>query len=1098
MKIRKLLPITIILLLLTLSMTQLAIANAPVNIPDPNLRAAIENALGKAQGARITPADMRKLKKFFASGDDIQDLTGIEAATNLKQLGFQNNRISDVSPLAGLKKLQYLNLAHNQLSDISSLADLQFLRRLILSNNRISDVSPLASLEKLKELVLDHNQISDFSPIAGLIPNLVTYRNAEQTPKLNDNELVNIPDPALRAAVDKVNIPDPNLRRVIAKTLNKPVDGRLTQEDMKRLGELRVLRQPIRNLTGLEFAINLKSLVLRINGIRDVSPLANLINLEKLVLADNAITDVSPLENLRNLTTLNLTGNPITDVSPLVGLRDGGTEIMGVTFTTTYDDEFLSSVGMWCATPDPDAPLSIPTVLPDISTVLRAVGKPGELLEAAGIKAYFWWAEDSVAPSDSDDDGVVVTVRFMNGTPLQKARVKKFVPQWAQYAELRFIFIEDDRPSDIRVWFERRGFRSKSYVGTGANYFKGQPTLWLGAGYGKKNPQDPLDADPDLPPSGTILHEFGHALGLLHEQTNPSATIRDVFDMDLLREIVTDQKKRRGLTGKALNDAVDEELCRNYSMLVTQELCNQYNIDVFDRDEWTRTNYTEFDPESIMLYPGLPLKTGAKTAANYQLSQTDKGFIGSLYPKEGTINKIEVRVNGKDATQTSPVLSPVSSSIVKVVTGSRHTIVVTIRDRGDRVLSNVPVSISADGDAPIIFDQNVINTGPTGIGATILFRSTGWNQNARLQVKAGDLTQNVSIYVTQPPPKRLEVTLKSSKNPSSYRVTSRDQVPISVRVFGEGHSRPLSNVLVSLSSSGSASITFSLASLNLGSRASLNTGPNGTSATATVTFKGVNASGSLKVRAEGLSHNVSIYVDGRNVVQDTNLSVSFTFYSGKGAILECAFGGRDRNWTSTDSFDFTRICRGTVVESSIKTTTVYASHAADLTGEKHILAKNSNYVWWSGKTVYMRAKMLEHCDNRKKLTMNVKAICRNKKIVGAPALTDVLSTLWQELSEVPAETALLLNYPNPFNPETWIPYHLAEPADVTLSIYAADGKLVRTLALGYQSAGVYESKSRAAYWDGRNAFGERVASGLYLYTFTAGEFTATGRMLILK
>ena len=142
--------------------------------------------------------------------------------------------------------------------------------------------------------------------------------------------------------------------------------------------------------------------------------------------------------------------------------------------------------------------------------------------------------------------------------------------------------------------------------------------------------------------------------------------------------------------------------------------------------------------------------------------------------------------------------------------------------------------------------------------------------------------------------------------------------------------------------------------------------------------------------------------------------------------------------------------------------------------------------------------MLEHCDNRKKLTMNVKAICRNKKIVGAPALTDVLSTLWQELSEVPAETALLLNYPNPFNPETWIPYHLAEPADVTLSIYAADGKLVRTLALGYQSAGVYESKSRAAYWDGRNAFGERVASGLYLYTFTAGEFTATGRMLILK
>ena len=96
------------------------------------------------------------------------------------------------------------------------------------------------------------------------------------------------------------------------------------------------------------------------------------------------------------------------------------------------------------------------------------------------------------------------------------------------------------------------------------------------------------------------------------------------------------------------------------------------------------------------------------------------------------------------------------------------------------------------------------------------------------------------------------------------------------------------------------------------------------------------------------------------------------------------------------------------------------------------------------------------------------------------------------------ETALLPNYPNPFNPETWIPYHLAEPADVMLSIYSVDGKLVRTLVLGHQAAGIYESKSRAAYWDGRNAMGERVASGVYFYTLTAGDFTATGKMLVMK
>ena len=101
-------------------------------------------------------------------------------------------------------------------------------------------------------------------------------------------------------------------------------------------------------------------------------------------------------------------------------------------------------------------------------------------------------------------------------------------------------------------------------------------------------------------------------------------------------------------------------------------------------------------------------------------------------------------------------------------------------------------------------------------------------------------------------------------------------------------------------------------------------------------------------------------------------------------------------------------------------------------------------------------------------------------------------------SLIPEETAMLANYPNPFNPETWIPYQLAESAEVTLTIYDMNGQLVRRLEVGYQAAGMYQNRSRAAYWDGRNQLGESVASGLYFYTLTAGEFTATRRMLILK
>ena len=109
---------------------------------------------------------------------------------------------------------------------------------------------------------------------------------------------------------------------------------------------------------------------------------------------------------------------------------------------------------------------------------------------------------------------------------------------------------------------------------------------------------------------------------------------------------------------------------------------------------------------------------------------------------------------------------------------------------------------------------------------------------------------------------------------------------------------------------------------------------------------------------------------------------------------------------------------------------------------------------------------------------------------------EVLEQLARALT--PDATVLLANYPNPFNPETWIPYQLAKAADVTVTIYASDGNVVRTLALGHQDAGMYKTRTQAAYWDGKNEMGESVASGIYFYTLTAGSFSATRKMLILK
>ena len=98
----------------------------------------------------------------------------------------------------------------------------------------------------------------------------------------------------------------------------------------------------------------------------------------------------------------------------------------------------------------------------------------------------------------------------------------------------------------------------------------------------------------------------------------------------------------------------------------------------------------------------------------------------------------------------------------------------------------------------------------------------------------------------------------------------------------------------------------------------------------------------------------------------------------------------------------------------------------------------------------------------------------------------------------PKLTQLLQNFPNPFNPETWIPYQLETSAEVTLQIYDTTGSIVRTIDLGFKGQGFYMTRSTAAYWDGRNNMGEQVASGVYFYSLQTPDFSATRKMLILK
>ena len=139
-----------------------------VAIPDPNLRSALEAALGLASGAPITQARLEGLTKLVANDAGISDLTGLEFATNLTDLLLAVNEIKDLSPLARLNELEYLYLWRNAVEDVSPLAHLPELWQLDLSYNQITDVSPLAHVPRLSILDLSFNEIVDVSPLANL------------------------------------------------------------------------------------------------------------------------------------------------------------------------------------------------------------------------------------------------------------------------------------------------------------------------------------------------------------------------------------------------------------------------------------------------------------------------------------------------------------------------------------------------------------------------------------------------------------------------------------------------------------------------------------------------------------------------------------------------------------------------------------------------------------------------------------------------------------------------------------------------------------------------------------------------------------------
>ena len=146
-----------------------------------------------------------------------------------------------------------------------------------------------------------------------------------------------------------------------------------------------------------------------------------------------------------------------------------------------------------------------------------------------------------------------------------------------------------------------------------------------------------------------------------------------------------------------------------------------------------------------------------------------------------------------------------------------------------------------------------------------------------------------------------------------------------------------------------------------------------------------------------------------------------------------------------------------------------------------LLYRELNFTTQQKRSIQLAIKVLEH--------MPVKS--KAEEIVFS-----ILKAILPK--RLPTETQLLPNYPNPFNPETWIPFELAKGTEVSIRIFDASGKVVRQIGLGYLDTGSYVSRKRAVYWNGRSDLGEYMSSGIYFCQISAGHFSAMRKMVIMK
>ena len=855
---------------------------------------------------------------------------------------------------------------------------------------------------------------------------------------LNTEDFVPTRTPTRTPTHDSVTILDPNLRAAIAATLGKAEGEAITSEDMLRLTRLVADNADIRDLTGLETATNLERIEFRHNAITDVSPLESLTQLNNIKLRDNQITDVRPLAKLTRVDWLGLEQNRITDLSPLSGL----TKLQGIGISANPVEDV--------------SPLATLTSLERIDAWQTPIQDFSGL---AGLRVLRWIEY-------GNDKSTTVLPSLTGLKALRRLEIHgcgiSDISALADLTQLRWLELVNNAITDISPLEDLTNLTH-------------------------------LNLDANLISDVSPLSELSN-LNLLYLENNlisdvsPLSELPNLQRLDLRNNAVFDFSPLDDLEGVAIRMTGNPGFPTNRGAHITGPWL------------WAIVPGTRLDTRTDFLARATNgAATEIKVATNGAKAGKAVGKSVWTWHRLGTggdnINRMTAALGWGTGREIydhivygAVILDAPREQQTKMFVGNDDAVKVFLN--GELVQTVLHATFDQDGSFfPVTLNKgkNVLlvaidNHGHGGFTGHFAFARDAEYEvfipgpRFVLSTEATDFEIEDTFTI--------ELGVENMDGLSGWQAdfVFNPAVLNAVEV-NEGDFLKESDEQTYFEAGTIENSSGKITGLKALRLSGDSVDGNGLLCTVTFTVVGTGecrltlenfeAGSARGILVPSIPPELSIIVEGDkptipawDVNEDGITNVSDVI------LVVAALGQSPPENPRTD------INGDGVVDG--KDLAIVAAHLGEGAAGAAPFADPQS-LGLTPENVEEVLDLLRAADDG--------SLTFRRGIANIEALYATF---------VPEKTDLLPNYPNPFNPETWIPYHLAKPATVTLTIYGANGTVVRTLSLGHQPAGIYQTRSRAAYWDGKNGIGEPVASGIYFITLTANDFTTTRKMLLMK